>query len=416
MITYRIKNILKRILPCVLALAVTVLSACSEQKDSTMRKFTTYRYFNTYTEWSYSTKELSETQAEAIWGQIKEVLDGVEKSISTEVTDSAVSRFNRAKAGEEIELDNISYAIFSLAKELHAKTGGAYNPAIGLLIDLWGFSPRFHGTQTLTEPYVYDRAIVSDAEGSYLPLPSEEYRSAFSTKEVNDFSAVEIIEREGKYFAKKPKNAFVTVDEITYTMQLNFGGIGKGYCVDGVVELLQNASLTYGYFSLGGSSMHVLQNPDEDTNGVWSVDIRNPRPNLYQSSTYSSVKQTNCSLSSSGDYENYYVLDGKRYCHIINPLEGYPVNTQPSNLDGSGIVAVSVFGLSAAEGDATTTALMAMTKEDAIAYIGERLGQKDAVFLYYDGMKDKYGVYTTMPQQRFTLDNTDWEIVTLNGN
>ena len=174
---------------------------------------------------------------------------------------------------------------------------------------------------------------------------------------------------------------------------------------DEAAKLVRASGQEYGYISLGGSSMYVMQNPTiaADENGVrqWKVSINNPRPSEFSVSSYASVSMNDVFLSSSGDYEQYYEIGGKRYCHIINPNTGFPVNADPDS-DGSGIAIVSVFGLTAAEGDATTTALMAMGKVRALEYIAENLEDKDVIFVYYDGASDSYTVYTNMEEGEYT--------------
>ncbi len=83
------------------------------------------------------------------------------------------------------------------------------------------------------------------------------------------------------------------------------------------------------------------------------------------------VPLRNEKLSTSGDNEQRYFIDGVRYCHVISPVTGKPVQT--------GIMSATVMGGGAAEADALTTAIMAMEKEDAISFIAEKLTDKKVV-------------------------------------
>ncbi len=360
-----------------------LISGCSGVQ---LKERSSLRFFHTTTVWVYDKSELSERSAASLWEDIKSDLAAIEYSLSTEAEGGSVYRFNRAKAGESVEIDGIAYEVFSLARELYQRTGGAYNPAEGLLVDLWGFSPRFSGNYTPNEEY--DRNF-DEKTGGYA-LPDLEYIEQFSKREMTNFSAVRLTEVDGKFYAEKPKNAFVCVDGIRYDMQVNFGGLGKGYAVDCVQKLLSAHSLNSGYFSVGGSSMLVLNDP-RSAEGAWRVNIVNPRPKELGGEGYCAVSAKNSCLSSSGDYENFYAVDGLRYCHILDVATGYPVNALSG---GVGVVSASVFGLSAAEGDATTTALMVMGKERAINYLKEGI---DGVFLYCDG--DEYTLYTSMADE-----------------
>lgn len=395
-------------LGCVAMLGIC--SACGTQ-DAPVGKllgYNTYEYFNTTATWAFVPQKDDDTFAEEeLWSQIKGVMGTIEQSISTDIATSSLARFNSAAAGEIVEIDATAYRLMGEAQRLYEKTDGAYNPAVGLLVDLWGFTPRFNeGTFEMEQPY--DRPKSSQ-------LPDEQYITAFSSKEMTDFSAITLSESEGKYYALKPQTASVTLPdgegvEHTYTMQLNFGGIGKGYCVDLAADLIKENGYEYGYFNLGGSSMSVLQDNKGKINektGLrpWEIGVNNPRYlEAFKNPSYATVTQANINLSSSGDYEQYYTVEGVRYCHIVNPKTGYPINAEPTNTAHSGIVTASVFGLSAAEGDATTTALTVMGKDGALAYIAEHLAEKDVAFVYYDGVTQEYTIYTNMDETEFRAD------------
>ncbi|MDE6058485.1 MAG: FAD:protein FMN transferase [Clostridia bacterium] len=379
-------------LTCALLSAVflTAFVACGENID--LPRFPVYNYFNTSTDWKYISQ--SEEIEKSTWKQISKMLNHVEESISVSVEKSSVSKFNAADAGAKVQIDETAYTLFALAQELYEKTDGAYNPAVGNLVDLWAFSPRF-------DYLTYEAKFPYDRVNPYKELPSVEYVEAFKT--LSDFSQVQLLEEEGKYYAVKP-DCKVEKDGYTYTMQLNLGGIGKGYAVDEADRIIRAAGYEYGYFNLGGSSMSVLKNPSETAeNNIWSIGVVNPRgTDLCEYSSFMAVKEKDIFLSSSGDYEQSYTYDGKRYSHIINPYTGYPVNAAPTDAEG-GIICASVFGLgSAAEGDATTTALVVMGKEKAISYIQENLMGVHALFVYDNG-DGTYTLYTNMEESDYTL-------------
>ncbi len=392
--------------------ACLLLSACTSSDENgpvgKLLGYNNFAYFNTQSTWAFMPEgdEASETE-KALWDEMKSIFARVENSVSTDIEGSSVARFNAADAGEEVEIDKTAYEILQTAKEVYEKTEGAYNPAVGLLVDLWGFTPRFTDSDVVADSQPYDR------EKYWEQLPDGEYIQAFLA--LSDFSAVTLREDEGKYYALKPETAAIAVDGVTYTMQLNLGGIGKGYAVDEAAKLVRASGQEYGYISLGGSSMYVMQNPTVNANeaGVrpWKVSVNNPRKSLFPGASYVEVSKNDVFLSSSGDYEQYYEIGGKRYCHIINPTTGYPVNADP-NSDGSGIVAASVFGLTAAEGDATTTALMVMGKDRALEYISDHLEGKDVIFVYYDGAVNKYTVYTNMEEGKYTILAEGMSVVT----
>lgn len=394
----------KKILSCAALSGALLLAGCNSVSDPVYQflYFDTYAYFNVQTRWVFPSETTQQTEKdETVWLTMRDRIKTLEENISTEVETSSVAKFNKAAAGEKVEVDSDTYSILSAAKEIYTRTEGAYNPAVGILVDLWGFSPRFNSSDFMpTEAY--------DRESPSI-LPEEKYIEGF--KKIIDFSQVELSAEEGKYYALKPESAQVTIPDaqgnpVTYTMQLNLGGIGKGYAVDLAEKYVRSEGYEYGFLSCGGSSMSLLKNlSSRDEQENWWIKINNPRLGVLQGDSYAKVCEQNVCLSSSGDYENAYFVEDRRYCHIINPYTGYPVNAEPTNPDGSGIITASVFGLSATEGDAISTALMVMGKEKAIAYCEQYLSDKHVVFVRYDGAADEYTVYTNMPEDKLTILN-----------
>ena len=113
--------------------------------------------------------------------------------------------------------------------------------------------------------------------------------------------------------------------------------------------------------------MAVKSHFEQGAYNMGFVDPRSP-----QRDPYFMTKIRNEKLSTSGDNEQRYFIDGVRYCHIIDPTTGKPIRT--------GIMSATVIGGSAAEDDALTTAIMAMGKERASNFIKEKLTDRKVVF------------------------------------
>jgi FAD:protein FMN transferase len=103
-------------------------------------------------------------------------------------------------------------------------------------------------------------------------------------------------------------------------LELDFGGIGKEYAADRASALLQNAGVTNGFVNLAGDLAVLGPQP----NGrAWSIAVPHPREPM---TTLASIPIGRGGMATSGDYERFFEIDGKRYCHILNPLNGYPVH------------------------------------------------------------------------------------------
>lgn len=103
-------------------------------------------------------------------------------------------------------------------------------------------------------------------------------------------------------------------------MQIDFGGYVKEYAVDKSTQLMKQLGIQYGYVDLGGDIGIVGPQADHTP---WNIGIRNPR---QPQSAIATIEMRHGAIASSGDYERYMVVDGKRYCHIINPKTGWPVS------------------------------------------------------------------------------------------
>lgn len=238
--------------------------------------------------------------------------------------------------------DEVVY-LMTRAKELYAATDGAFNPATYLLTDLWQLSSRFSdGAPVAEKPY--DRPLYT--------LPEQKYVDAFC--KLLDFDKVQI---EGSRITLPTDSQ--TVDGTRYTMQIDLGGIVKGYAAQRAREIAKSYGITEGYISLGQSSIVMLSNPDTE-DGKFSVGVINPdNINTFYAKTF--VKNT--AMSTSGDYQTgkYFELDGRRYCHIIDGSTGQPVN--------NGIRTVSILCDDPIAADALTTAVMVKGFDEAKAFI-----------------------------------------------
>lgn len=274
-------------------------------------------------------------------------VDGISKAVSSTVTDSDVYNFNNAPAGATVQVSETVYEILEQALAVYNLTECYYNPALYYNIQAYGFSSA--------ESYPQTAADLPDNE------TVEKYADLAS-----HFGDVATYEENGKYYVTKPAYT-VEVGGETLSLKLDLGGIAKGYAVDRVEELFDSYGYQFGYFNFGASSMLVKKYPDGES---FNIEFVNPRSNKRDG--YVKVKTFDEKLSTSGDNEQRYFIDGVRYCHIIDPTTGKPVQT--------GIMSVTIIGGSAAEDDALTTAIMAMGKEKAISFIEEHLTDRKVVF------------------------------------
>jgi thiamine biosynthesis lipoprotein len=166
------------------------------------------------------------------------------------------------------------------ATKLSIQSNGAFNPSIGGLIEAWGFH---HDTFKLVP---IDKATIKNLLNANPQM-------------------TDIVMNSGQAFSKNQK------------VQLDFGGYAKGYALDAALVYLHTQGIKNALINIGGNIIAVGKHGDK----AWRVGIQHPR----KPSAIAVVDlEDGWAIGTSGDYQRYFELDGKRYCHIIDPITGYP--------------------------------------------------------------------------------------------
>jgi thiamine biosynthesis lipoprotein len=163
-----------------------------------------------------------------------------------------------------------------------------------------------------------------------------------------------------------------TVTFDTGKVQIDLGGIAKGYVSDAVAELLRSKGIKSALISLGGNVCALGTKPG---GGQWKIAIADP----FGVEAYACiVSVADKSVITSGDYQRYFEADGVRYHHILDPKTGYPAD--------SGLVSVTVIGDRGIICDALSTAFFVMGRENTLDYWREhRADGLDLVLIESDG-------------------------------
>lgn len=228
------------------------------------------------------------------------------------------------------------------AKEMYEKTDGTVNIAMGSVLSLW----HEYRTEGIDEPWV-----------AKLP-PMEKLLEA---AEHTDINALVIDEEAGTVTLTDPE------------MKLDVGAIAKGYAVEMVARSLEEQGVTGYVLNVGGNVRTVGVKED---GSKWTVGIENPEEDSEEE-YLAYLELAGESLVTSGSYQRYYVVDGERYHHIINPETLMP---------SEGYVSVSVVCNSSADGDALSTALFCMDFEVGAELI-ESLPDTEAMWVLQDGTR-----------------------------
>ncbi|MEC3910351.1 FAD:protein FMN transferase [Sphingobium sp. CR2-8] len=230
---------------------------------------------------------------------IEEVLARVIEQMSHWEADSAISRFNRAPLGEWMVLPGDMLAVLHAGLDMARLSGGAFDPAIGRLVDRWGFGPALQPASTA--------------------MPGAPWTH---------------IDVEGKRARRRADVA------------LDFSGIAKGFAVDAVATALRARGVANFLIEIGGELRGEGVKPDIQP---WWVDVDAP-PDLAVPTLR--VALCNCAIATSGDYRRFRFQDGARLSHSIDPATGAPI--------AAGVASVTVLHDQAMLADAWATAITVM--------------------------------------------------------
>ena len=285
---------------------------------------------------------------------------------------SDVYRYNMASQGDKLEIAKETYDMLLLARDMYEVTEGAFNPAVYRLVDLWGFSSRIYSNGNFG--LSYDREVTAEHfwnEG--YPLPQEKYVEAFSSPAFTDFSQAAVtlsVEGDKYYVTKNVAPAIVKGnkgDEI-YQQWIDLGGIAKGYAVDLARTMIEELGIDRFYFDAGSSSIALGLESDGGKTSLGLEDAFSSYTTLLQ------VDVGKANVSTSGQNNRKYTVDGVEYAHILDGVTGEPAQT---GIKSVMIIAPEDSGeFWATKGDCLTTALTVMGRDRIVQFVNGYLKEK----------------------------------------
>jgi thiamine biosynthesis lipoprotein len=218
-----------------------------------------------------------EPEAQAMAAAAIAEVQRIEAKYSRYQPESIVSRINAAAGGQAVACDEETWSLLSYADSLYQSSDGLFDITSGVLRRAWNF---------------YDHRLPASAD-------LEALRQLIGWRRV---------EREGQA-VRLPEAG----------MELDFGGFGKEYAADRAGAVLAAKGLRHGYVNLAGDMRMLGPKPD---GSPWMIGIQDPRD---KTAILATIPVDRGGLATSGDYERFFELDGKRYCHILDPRSGQPV-------------------------------------------------------------------------------------------
>lgn len=254
--------------------------------------------------------------------RIDAALEAVNQSMSTYRPDSDISRFNaQASADVPVSVSPDFIRVLEVARRVFTATGGAWDGTIKPVVNLWGF-----GNTDRPHEVPSSKAIAAALSGT-----------GFDHIRIHDGGAIS-----------------KTLPQVT----LDLASIAKGYGVDVVAETLRREGASDFLVEIGGEVFAAGRRMD---GRPWRVGINLPDPDAPADRVYRAVGISDHALATSGDYRNYFIRQGRRYSHIIDPRIGMPVD--------NGVVSVSVYAPTCTLADGLATGVMVMGRVKGLSLL-----------------------------------------------
>lgn len=273
--------------------------------------------------------------------KLEDKINELDEMLSTGKETSEVSRLNRSGVAV------LSPTVANLIKRslgIYKKTDGLFDITIYPLMELWGFPTKNYRVPSEKEIEEKLKLVGSDK----IDFNEETRKISFKNK----------------------------------GMEIDFGGIGKGYITDELVKILTDEKVESAIINLGGNVFGFRKKPD---GSLWNIAIRDPNePDKYMAA----IRLEDSAVITSGGYERYFEENGIIYHHILDPRTGKPSE--------SGLKSVSIISKDGTLADALSTSLFIMGEEKAIGYWKENGSNFDILLMTNDnrlivsaGIKDK---------------------------
>jgi len=268
------------------------------------------------------------------------IMQDLQNKFDVNASSSDIAKINASSGTSPVEVSGDTLELLKEAIRISRLTRGAFDITIGALTKEWGFT-----------------------DGNYR-VPSE--KEIKDRLRLVDYNSIKIYDSKVELSKKG--------------MFLDLGGIAKGYAVDKVYEFLKNKGVKRAIINAGGTIKTIEREPKR----VWKIGIKDPTGSkdiigvLYLDSGWA--------VATSGDYERYFIKDGVRYHHLLDPKTGYPSRHCRS---------VTVVSKRAVEADALSTAIFVLGPREGLA-LAERLGlgvvivDSEGNILVSDSLKERF--------------------------
>ena len=291
----------------------------------------------------YSNSSLSLSQIQT---EIDNILDLINKQMSTYISDSEISIFNKASKDVKHAVSSDFYYVVDKSKYYYDLSNGLFDITVEPLSELWGF---------------YDKEF---------KLPKKE--SIDSIKDQIGFDKIKLSDHN-------------TMIKSNNQIEISLNAIAKGYAVDKIANYFDNNNVKNYMVEIGGE---VKTKGFNSSGQKWKIGLSSFELDVGNVFEYISINDG--ALATSGDYRNFFVYEDISYSHVINPITGYPTKNN--------VVSATVIADNCIDADALATILNIMEPEESIRLINDLsnvecmiVGRVEEGFdYYYSNKKKKY--------------------------
>ena len=279
---------------------------------------------------------------QALRAAIDSRLQAIDFSLSGYNKGSLLSRLN---AGEDLPLDSLFIECFTISKAVWAETDGAFDPSAAPLFDLWGFG--FTNKEQVT-----DRAV--DSVRAFVGMD----RLRLETRE------------DGTHLVREDPR-----------MKLNFNAVAQGYSCDVVARYLDSLGCRAYLVDIG---REIICKGLNESGTAWRIGLDKPTDgNMEEGSDLQAILEvSDCGIVTSGNYRKFYIENGQKYAHTIDPKSGRPVSHN--------LLSATVVAKDAATADAYATWLMVVGVDKARAILSGRPDLEALLVYEEDGQMRTY--------------------------
>ena len=279
--------------------------------------------------------------AEKVFNDIVQEINRLDYLMSNYKKESVLSKLNKNATTEPADCNNELAYVIEQSIQYSDITDGAFDITIGPLMKMWGFYKK--------------QGRIPGKEELESVLESVSYKNII------------IEEKVIKSLSKNPVTVKTVFFKNTGT-QIDLGGIGKGYAVDMATRVLKQNGINSALINFAGNIYTMGTPPGKDS---WVIGLQHPRESEGLLGLFE-IKDK--AVSTSGDYEKFFTIEGKRYSHIIDPRTGYPVKD---------IVSVTIVTDNATRADALSTGVFVLGLEKGMTLI-EKLPDVEGIIIYED--------------------------------